>query len=303
MFATKEQIAEALAFNAQAQSAIVLAESLRALLGMPLGDGYVAEMIDPIMELQASMALGPDGKVGEMTSKALQRLDYLKGDDCGSIWGSEDATPLARRAYYLTLYERFASVPATGGPRLLGIRGAYPFARRTHRMIHARRFDDSFVLITDSDAVIFRGATHAYQTSFATSTGAVASIRPGSYHLELNEGSDPPIFNLTLPNGVGDIPAYRDNDHDGVISETEVASALAANKGKGATANEIQFHPGYDTFKVKGGGATFSSVGCQTAPLAALHLLESAGSSIDYVLANASDLAQSTNPIAPVGTV
>ena len=72
---------------------------------------------------------------------------------------------------------------------------------------------------------------------------------------------------------------------------------------KGATANEIQFHPGYDTFKQGNSGPKFSSIGCQTAPLDALELLARAGETIDYVLANASEIAKRVGATPGAGAV
>jgi hypothetical protein len=266
-----------------------LARPLRDLFGIQPGDGFAPEMIELIMELQTSLGVFGDGIIGDKTAAALKRQGYLEGSDCSGVWAPDSAAPLERRAHYLELFARRGGNASSARPCLLGIRGAYPFARRSHKMIHARRFDDSFVLITDADAIVFRGATHAYQLSLATSTGAVASIQPGVFVLTL-AGSTPPIYNLTLPNGSGNIPAFRDHDHNGVISADEMKIDLAANGGSGAIATEIQFHPGYDTIKTQ--GHSFSSIGCQTAPLAELQLLERAGHTIDYVLANVGELNQ-----------
>jgi hypothetical protein len=294
---SKDRIARALAQNAASPLALGLAPALRALLGVPEGAGYTAEMVPLIMELQASFGIGADGVVGQHTHDKLTAQRYLEGVDCRGLWPADASAPSERRAHYLGFYQRFDRGPTTH-PRLLALRGAYPFARKTHRMIHARRYDDAFVLITDQDAVVFRGATHAYQRSFAKSSGAVASIRPGVYRMAL-AGSSPPIFNLMTPSGDGNLPAFRDNDHDGVISESELAAALGAKggltePGVGAIATEIQFHPGYETLKKP--NERFSSIGCQTAPLPELERLMQAGHAIDYVLANAADLVKPRPP-------
>jgi hypothetical protein len=298
---TSEQIRQALEKNADLPTAMALSGALRDLLGAPAGGGYTEEMIEQIAELQVSLGIREDGVVGEHTRDALSAQSYLVGVDCASIWPEADSSPLARREHFLALYRRFDDRGPRGLPRVLGIRGAYPNARKTHRMIHARRYDDCFVLITDADAIVFNGSTHAYQRSFATASGAVASIRPGVYQMKIVPGSTPPKFNISTPDGGGNIPAFRDNDHDGVISEDEAARALAATgpgtkPGTGTSATEIQFHPGYETFAKP--GKKFSSVGCQTAPLPELQLLERAGHEIDFVLANASDLARAATPLA-----
>ena len=303
MSLTPGQVENAIRKNAADPLSRELAPTLRALLGAPRGDGYTAEMLQQIAELQVSLGKLEDGVVGPLTRAALSAQGYLAGVDCSALWAPEGASASARREHYLALYRRFDQRTDTGRPQLLGIRGAYPFARLSHRMIHARRYDDAFVLITDADAVVFRGATHAFQRSFAKSSGAVASIRPGVYQLTL-AGSKPPIFNVSTLDGKGDIPAFRDDDHDGVISEDEAARALTATgfqtkPGSGAFADQIQFHPGYDT--IKQGTQKFSSIGCQTAPLAELERLERAGHDIDFVLANATELARapgvSTNQV------
>jgi len=298
MALSAEELAHALDVNGKNPSAIALAPALRALLGEPTGAGYTSGMIPLVAELQESLGVKSDGIVGPFTAGAVSGQGYLSGVPCESLWPAADADGPARRAHFLAFCRMIDAGIPRGRSCVLGIRGAYPLARATHRMIHARRFDDTFVLISDDDAVMFRGATHAYQRNLMSSGGAVASIRPGSYVLKL-AGSDPPIFNvarLTGPGALGDIPAFRDVDHDGVISESEAVRALTGGVGKsepglGQVADEVQFHPGYDTIK-RSTGKPFSSIACQTAPLADLQRLLNAGNVLDFVLANAADLAQ-----------
>ena len=155
--------------------------------------------------------------------------------------------------------------------------------------------------------VVFAGATHAYQLYSSESPdvsgdgiGDVGSIRPGRYVLRL-VSSNPPEFSIKMPDGSPDLPAYRDTDHDGVISEAEaLASEVMTRgrqviKGKGATANAVLFHPGWDVRK-PGTSRSFSSIACQTAPLSSMQRLARAGSPIDFVLTNADDVGSSRRP-------
>jgi hypothetical protein len=119
-------------------------------------------------------------------------------------------------------------------------------------------------------------------------------VRPGQYVLEV-VGGDPPIFKVLTQQGKGEIPVYRDTNHNARIDDPEKRAAEIATRGEqvlpgiGAFATEILLHPGYDTLQAKKRDP-FSSIGCQTAPVAALQQVLAAGRTIDYVLIDAVDL-------------
>jgi len=61
-------------------------------------------------------------------------------------------------------------------------------------------------------------------------------------------------------------------------------------------ATDVLFHPGYETIE-PGSRRPFSSIACQTAPLAELRRLRAAGNTLDYVLTTVDEL------LLPVPTV
>ena len=299
----EERVRQALIANAVNPAAASLAASLSDLLGAEKPGTYSAAMIPLLIELQVSLGVGRDGIVGENTKKALARQSYLDGVSCDGLWPDVAAPAGVQREHYLSLCRKIDPDLPGDKPVLLGLRGVYPFGRKTHRMIHAMRYDDTFVLLQgDAEPFVFRGATHAYQLLSSDAPNAdlkgqddVGSIRPGIYVLHRRDTKPIPIFHVKLSNGSGDLPAYRDTNHDGVISPEEAEQSVSATKGEQVTpgvgmfANAVLFHPGYETIE-PGKNRPFSSIACQTAALADVERLSAAGSEIHFVLANAADL-------------
>jgi hypothetical protein len=274
--------------NAKDPVAVALAPLLRDIFGAPAGEGYTREMLDQVAEYQTSVGLGPDGIVGRNTRLALEKQGYLDASSGAGLWPSDTLDGPAQSEHYVRLVG--ATAPSAR-PLLIGLRGVYPRARRLHRLVHAMRYDDSFVLLVAGQRPeVFCGATHAYQTFAAHSPdGGVGSIRPGTYLLRV--ATEKPIqFHLLTPDGKGDIPAWRDTDHNGFISAGEMEAALNAKHGQqvnsnGMFTNQVLFHPGYDDRE-----HPRSSIACQTASRSRLQLLRQAGSELDYVLVNAADV-------------
>lgn len=242
---------------------------------------------------------------------------------CDALWPGDSSAE--RLLHWGFIAGKLGAAPKLARPFLIGIRGAAPLARMTHQAVHRPRYDDSFVLLCEGDEpLLFPGATHAYQVESGLSPDAdgdgrkdVGSIRPGRYLLT-DKGIEPhPIFVLTLPDGkTGEIPAYRDLDHDGVISEQEEERARQARPGgRGAQVNSdgyfataVLLHTGFDA---PPSARHRSSIACQTCSLSWLRLLREKaapyGGKIDYVLANAADLVPlaiertAALPVAPKG--
>jgi hypothetical protein len=230
----------------------------------------------------------------------------MKTVPCDALWPSGDRAE--KLLHWGFIAGKLGAEPKLARPFLIGIRGAAPLAQTTHQAVHRAKYDDTFVLLCEGDEpVIFPGATHAYQIESGLSPDAdgdgrkdVGSIRPGRYLLA-DKGIQPhPIFVLTLPDGkTGNIPAYRDTDHDGVISEREEElSRQARPGGKGAQVNSdgyfataVLLHTGFDA---PPSAQHRSSIACQTCSLEWLKLLRTkaapSGGKIDYVLANAAAL-------------
>jgi Putative peptidoglycan binding domain len=298
------QVKMALEKNAVLLTARRAIDALSELFGAPRNGDYTAALVQLIAEYQASVGLRMDGIVGKATFEALQRQKYLEGESCWRLWPSAVDDPAQQAAHYRSLCELLNEEPPSARPFLIGLRGVYTFGRRTHRVIHSRRYDDAFILLKpDHPPVVFRGATHAYQLAAAETPdenngdlGDVGSIRPGRYVLHLLTTS-PPQFQIKTPEGDTRLPAFRDTDHNGVISATEAEEAESALDGPrtshaiGMFASGVLFHPGYEEMKSEA-SEHFSSIACQTAPLSVLEYLRDAGSEIEYLLVNANRLAR-----------
>jgi len=195
--------------------------------------------------------------------------------------------------------------PSLPRPFLIGIRGIEVGKDITHPLVHAPKYDDTAILLVKGEEpVIFSFSTHAYQANSKLSpdtnrdgTPDVGSIRPGRFVM-----SDPgimpyPIFILTLPNGSGDLPAYRDFNHDTKLSEEEIQKSIDTKTGPqtnndGCYANSVLWHTGYDA---PPNSDHRSSISCQTSNVKWLQLarqkcIQMKTKYLDYVLINVEDV-------------
>jgi hypothetical protein len=226
---------------------------------------------------------------------------------CAVIWPRDDAGDDI--VHWGFVAGRLGATPELPRPFLIGIRGAAPFDRETHQAVSRPKYDDTFVLLTsDAPPVVFAAATHAYQVDSREAPDVdhdgrpdVGAIRCGRYLLRDMRTGGYPIFELTLPDGTKQIPAYRDTDHDGVISDAEVKQAEQARPNPARPGDEVGsdgyyavsvlLHTGFDA---PPDSQHRSSIACQTCSLKWLTLLSAAAKPssglIDYVLVNAADL-------------
>jgi hypothetical protein len=218
---------------------------------------------------------------------------------CANLWPSDD--PNENFVHWSLIAQQLGAPKVLSRPFLLGLRGAAVGDAVTHQPVHKPAYDDTFVLLIGEEApVVFLGATHAYQLDSKLSPdvsgdqrGDVGSIRTGSYLLT-DKGAQPhPIFTLTCLDGSDKIPAHRDTDHDGVISEAEAAKSEAARTGPqtseiGHYAMSVLMHTGIDA---PANAVHKFSIACQTTSLKWLELMRTkaaaTGGVIDYVLVNA----------------
>jgi hypothetical protein len=285
--------------------------AIAEVFGVAENTGYTPELVERIAEFQVSVGAKRDGIVGANTLSALDRRGWLSGSLKIEVWPAPGSSAEMQRGHYVALARRLGLGAEETLPLLLGIRGMYPFARRAHPMTHARRYDDTFVLLTIADApFVFRGATHAYQLTSRESPdldhdllGDVGSIMPGRYLLR-RKPSELPIFELLTSTGDQRIPCARDLNHNGALERIEqelartIKQGLQVAPGIGMFALNVLFHPGYET-QMPGQTKTFSSIGCQTAPLEALRRLAAAGDEIPYVLAEAEALPRGPSTFPP----
>lgn len=180
-------------------------------------------------------------------------------------------------------YDHYAAmVKAAGGkmdsknPTVLGLRGLGTDGKRHDSAKNTGSNDDTFVVLgrdkkgqpTVSE---LSGATHA-ATPRGSVAGGVAQLRPGNY--DVTRRHDYKGHEAWAVNGGGDVPAYRDGNRDGKISDAEKANAVK----KGTTADGILFH--FDRQ---------ASIGCQTLPVDQLKKLKAAvnGGNFNYTLLDA----------------
>jgi hypothetical protein len=288
---TVAQLTHAIDLNNRDPDALAVLPDLAAVFGFH-SPVYTTPIVEHCADLQRSMALSIDGVVGPRTRTKLKAQRYLEGSPLADIWPALSKTP----------WDFIRACPGglelhlgeSGYPTLVALRGSFPNAARSHRSIHAPRYDDTFVAVgRDGHPQVFRGATHAYQLSSSESPkGQVGSIRPGLYRITLVQNAPVPIFSVKLPSGSGDLPCWRDIDHDGVISAEEAELSEEATKGpqvkagEGMYANQVLVHPGWDTAK-PGTGRAFSSIACLTAPLVELQRLARGGHTYDLILLDA----------------
>jgi hypothetical protein len=178
-------------------------------------------------------------------------------------------------------------------PFLIGIRGVAPREDETHELVARPAYDDSFVLLSPDPVppYLFPGATHAYQLDSKLSPdvdgdgrGDVGTIRPGRFVLTLAVEKPFPIFTLTMAGtGSGNIPCFRDTDHDGEYSPAEIT--------RSSLASAVLLHTGWDA---PAASAHRSSIACQTCNASNLELVATHakrhGGKVDYVLVDAESL-------------
>lgn len=297
---TAAQVDKALKFNNTDTEAMALLPRMLALFGLPDLPEWDERAVQQAGDLQRSMALAADGQVGPKTQAKLSKQQYIGDVDTSVLWPKDGDA----QEHFEQLVGAFGYRVRGGAPFVLGLRGCFPWARLNHRMVHAPRYDDAFVLLVNGKApYVFAGATHAYQNYSTESAdqnrdrvGDVGSIRPGVFSLKLVVDA-PPEFSIALrtmgsaPHDAFELPAFRDTDHDGVISEAEAEASTNATTGEqvkpgvGAFANSVLFHPGYTVRKPS--GKAFSSIACQTAPIEAMNMLKAAGRDLTYLLVDA----------------
>lgn len=166
-------------------------------------------------------------------------------------------------------YDHYAAiVRANGGevcpngqPTVLGLRGLSRDGT-THDTTSARRYDDTFVVLTPDGRVReLSGATHPGQNRSTMSPdvtgdgqGDVGMIRPGNYQVVPNgpHGGNASYHVRTTTGGSGSLDGWRDTNQDGRFS----ASERTASEQRRDRLSGVLFHPGGDTAP--------RSVGCQT---------------------------------------
>ncbi len=203
---------------------------------------------------------------------------------CTNLWPADGVEP---RNHWGTLAGKLGFIKLER-PLLIALRGASLGAELTHMTISRVDYFDTGILLypdalTDAAPFVFRMSTYPYQARSKASDdgdgdgdGDVATILPGHYVLTYAKGGDDPVWTMGTSDGKARIPCSRDLNHDGRIDVNEAAKPF--------TASAILLH--------KGAADGRSSIGCQTAPLETLRVIERAGKTIDYRLVLATDAVE-----------
>ncbi len=287
--------------NAADPEAMALLPRLNDTFGLTYAEFFGAQVCDYIADYQRSVGLLADGQLGPKTRAKLAAQRFLDGEECGVIW------PYQPEREYVHWKQLAGALgyELGGRPVLLVIRGAYPFARRAHRMIFAPRLDDCGVLIDPKlggpNPYVFRLSSHAYQLASGASpdvnrdgAGDVGSIRPGRYVLHQLAAT---TYHVKTPDGSDRIPCWRDTSHDGVISEAEAERSETATSGPQVTpgvgmwANAVLLHESWSSGR--------SSISCITTEAREFERIRAAGKTIDMLLVNAPALAKAVHQPEP----
>ncbi len=159
--------------------------------------------------------------------------------------------------YFKNLVEANGGTFDPSKPTVVGLRGVDPSGKRRDSDRNVGPYGDTFALLNQKNGQpsvqYFRGSTHAGQRR-GPNPGGVAQIRPGHYQATPNgKRYGMNSYHVKTPSGNGRIPAFRDRNADGTISQSEKNHGLKNN----TKATEILFHNG--RFNSQG-----SSIGCQT---------------------------------------
>ena len=255
-------------------------------------DGKTAiddELVQAVARFQKQLSPngkdGVDGKIGPNTLALLKKKGGLKIADPEKKTGSEsdpsgvgglDATkvwpksqkPAEQFDHWSSLMKKSGLGPdplSSGRPVLIGLRGLSQGADKTHQTTAKKAYDDTFVMLwTDEKGKkqvwTFKGATHPFLKG-NNKYGGVAMIK-GDTSYDVNKIGNQSYYGYRAPlvtkdGGNNDnLPAYRQKNRDGDYNDK--------GENKQTTADEILFHPGYDT-KRRTKNTQFSSIGCQTA--------------------------------------
>src|SRR3954470_14618981 len=154
---------------------------------------------------------------------------------CGAPAGDEVSagdSALGEDAYQA--YADLAGIEPDASPAVVvGLRGV-SFDGTAHDTTFAHAFDDVLVVLTtDRRAVRFRASTHPFESAAPGVPDVdgdrvvdVGMIRPGIYDAAARDRlvAGQPSWAVTH-DGSGKLPGWRDTNHDGVLTDDEIAAA------------------------------------------------------------------------------
>ncbi|MCA9797582.1 MAG: peptidoglycan-binding protein, partial [Candidatus Eremiobacteraeota bacterium] len=128
---------------------------------------------------------------------------------------------------------------------VVGLRGLSPDGKRHSSGDNVGPYNDTFAVLKKGkdgqpSVQYFQGSAHAGQKR-GPASGGVAQLRPGNYSVAPNgQRYGMPSYHVRTQDGSGSVPAYRDRNGDGKISDTERQFAERNN----TKATAILFHNG-----------------------------------------------------------
>ena len=237
--------------------------------------------------------------------RALSALSLAALIGCAGASSADDASstndaltsPLPAGSY--ATYAAFANItPDVGAVTVLGLRGLSTHGEQ-HPTKFAHAFDDTIVVFAaDGETVLrFPASTHPFENKGVAGVPDVdgdgvedvGMIEPGEYTVTWRDRliAGQPSFVVTR-DGNGKLPGWRDTNHDGILSDAEMAASVKRKDGL----TDILFH--------EGEGTAPPAVGCQVFPASAIaDFARAAGgahSSFRYVLVDASTADVSSLP-------
>ncbi len=172
---------------------------------------------------------------------------------------------------------------------VVGVRGLDQHGN-VHDTVAENAFDDVFVVLrANAPGLVFEASTHPFEKQPTRGVpdvdgdqkGDVGMVRPGVYRAARMTESidDAPVFWVKLASGSDKLPAWRDTNHDGVVSSAERELSQSRNH----TIDEVLFHVASDRAP--------KAVGCQVSTQSVLRSLgELAPSGFTYVIVDAHQL-------------
>lgn len=214
-------------------------------------------------------AVDPNSDVADPNSTVDPSNPAVPGELGQLNLADPNLSPAEQFEHYKNIIEANGGELNADGATVLGMRGVGTDGARHNSAENTGGYNDSFVVLNrdangNPTVEVFRGATHANQFSSSQSYGTdrngngyngVAQLMPGTYDVSYNSGNyknSGASWHVKTTDGSGYVPAARDLDRNGIISSSEMATAV----NNGITATAILFHNGRN--------ASPSSIGCQT---------------------------------------
>ena len=209
----------------------------------------------------------------------------------GKADGASDAPGRSFETYAAIATARGVTLSTTK-PTVIGLRGL-SLAGELHDTQASETFDDTIVVLTPDQHVIeLAGSTHPWRKASSSvpdangdGAGDVGMLRPGTYSIVPRDASQDILrqatFHVRTVAGSGNVPTWRDTDHDGVVSAAE----RAASEARGDLMSAVLFH-------VEADGAP-AAVGCQVqSPESHKRFVTALGGrvAVQYVLVDAHDV-------------